>query len=352
MTSFTTSRLFCLVAVSLLVSRPASALDLLGYWDFNDNTNPVVAPEVSGNAPGAALAGPAVFSADGAGYSGIPGDRSLDLGGVNNGARAAVPVGSHLDAAFANDAMAVSVWQYNTGIGNTSSFWVRSPGAGANFSGFQAHSPWGDNFIYFDHAGCCGGNQRIVVPPGQIQLNRWQHFVFQKDATGRKQIWVDGNLTLEQASGAGSLLAFDGQITIGAEPVSANSYGGRIDEFAIFDNALTPAQIRALAAGASPPVLFLAANDDAGATDADTVLTKVTPSSSTSIGSFTKASDLDFQGDFVYAVNARGPGDSPSVTPISRSIRHRVLASRRRTKSSIGRTQISVPAPMTTISRS
>ncbi len=86
--------------------------------------------------------------------------------------------------------------------------------------------------------------------------NVWQHFVFQRDQFGERQIWIDGVL-IASAGGADPLDSFDGIITIGAEgPTLANSFAGRIDDFAIFANTLSPEQIMELANGANPPDLI------------------------------------------------------------------------------------------------
>ena len=62
--------------------------------------------------------------------------------------------------------------------------------------------------------------------------------------------------SVAQAEGNGGntdpLLTFT-SLVIGAEPVATNSYSGYIDDFAVFDVALTQADIQALAAG--EPVL-------------------------------------------------------------------------------------------------
>ena len=104
-----------LFAGSLSIQR-VHALDLLAYFDFDDDSNLTVALDVSGNAPDAILNGPAAFTADAGGVTGTAGDRALDLGTIGNGAAAVVPAGSHFDAAANNNAMAVSFWQFSTQV--------------------------------------------------------------------------------------------------------------------------------------------------------------------------------------------------------------------------------------------
>ena len=221
---------------------PIPQPELLAYWNFEGQSE-----DQTGNGADLTLQGPAVLSAAGDGHLGE--GQSLDLGGVNNRAYAIASPGSWFDAAYDNNAMAVSFWQYNTQVGNTSAFWIHAPAATGGQRGFQAHTPWGNGTVYFDQSGCCGGPQRLTVG-GVVNLNEWQHFVFQRDAEGNREIWVDG-VKVAEAGGGEPLDAFDGVITIGAEGnTNNNSFGGRIDEMAVFDLPLHPTRIAELADGA------------------------------------------------------------------------------------------------------
>ena len=137
--------LFCAVFMS---TQLVHGLDLLAYFDFNDNSDPAAALDVSGNAPNATFVGSAAFGANGSGVTGTGTDKALNLGTVNNGASAVVGAGTHFDSALENQAMAVAWWQKVDAIGNTSSFWIHSPSASNNQRGFQGHVPWGDGTIY------------------------------------------------------------------------------------------------------------------------------------------------------------------------------------------------------------
>ena len=73
------------------------------------------------------------------------------------------------------------------------------------------------------------------------------------------QIWVDGTM-VASAGGGAALLPFDGRIYLGGEANNTdpnvldvnNSLGGRIDDFAVWNTALSGQDIGRLAAGASP----------------------------------------------------------------------------------------------------
>ena len=216
--------------------------DLLVYYNFDGQTN-----DQAGNAGAAVLNGGATLT--GSGFIG----GALDTSG--NGA-AVVPAGAHLSAANTNDAMSVSFWQFNNQVKNSSTFWVHSPAAGANDRGFQAHVPWGNGTVFFDQSGCCNPAQRLTTVG--TSLGVWQHFVFQRDSAGNREIWIDGFLAAS-AGGAETLDSFNGIITIGAEGNNhSNFFNGRIDEFAIWSAPLSQADIQSLAGGASTSsILFV-----------------------------------------------------------------------------------------------
>lgn len=269
------SRSSCVLAASaaLVLSgwvAPAdgalTSMNLLGYWDFNDASNPGVAANVSGVSPNATVNGAAVYSADQGGFSGQAGDRSMDFGANGNDAFVMVPSGTHLDSAFTADSMAVSFWQYSVGQPTSdSTFWITSPTAVNNQRGFQAHVPWSNSIIYFDHSGCCNAPQRTTVGDsinaGFVVNDTWKHYVFQKDAAGNREIWVDGVKAGEQAGGD-SLLAFDGRIYIGGQPNATDpnaitsAFGGRVDDFAVWNTTLSESEIGFLAGGGSPLALI------------------------------------------------------------------------------------------------
>lgn len=125
---------------------------------------------------------------------------------------------------------------------------------GADTRGIGSHAPWSNGQLYFDHGGpCCGGaNRRNLTPPGGATslLDSWHHFVLQVD-NGNKQIWLDGDMINEQLTGAAAVPSFTNEVIVGAQFNSILSMPGRLDEFAIWDVALDPSEIGALAAGAS-----------------------------------------------------------------------------------------------------
>jgi hypothetical protein len=160
-----------------------------------------------------------------------------------------------VNAAAANDTLSVSFWLKEYGIANASAFWFNSASVGRDF---QAHCPWSDDNIYFDTAGCCAGTtQRISANintfaawTSDVFWNNWHHFVFLKNG-GDKQVYIDGQLFLDGLAGASPLTTDVVELWLGNAP-GVGGIHGRLDDFAIYGDALSTANIIALAAGAAP----------------------------------------------------------------------------------------------------
>ena len=219
-----------------------TATNLLAYYDFDGQSN-----DQSGNGANATLNGGAALT--GAGRIG----GGLDLGVSGNAARADANV--DFSSSTANNATAVSFWQYDIGNGAggnaaTTVFGMLSS-TGGGTRGFQAHTPWSDGTLYFDHGGaCCAGQNRLTHSVGTSLLDGWHHIVLQVSG-GSKEIWVDGVLVNNQATGAAAIPTFTGALMMGAEPAGTNNgFGGRIDEFAVWNTTLDSNDITALAGGA------------------------------------------------------------------------------------------------------
>ncbi len=222
--------------------------ELLVYYDFNGQ-----AADQMGNAPDASLLVDATITTEAQGASGSVGDEALDLAFPGDGSMAMVDIGQHLEKINITNAVAVSFWQFNTGATQSSAFWLVSPNATNNTRGFQAHTPWSDGTIYVDVAGCCDPGRLTVG--GVVIENQWQHFVFQRTISGNLEIWIDG-LKVAEKPNVPDLLPLDGSFTIGGEPNSTNSLSGRIDDLAVYSDALKEEQITALAGGVTPIELF------------------------------------------------------------------------------------------------
>jgi hypothetical protein len=128
---------------------------------------------------------------------------------------------------------------------------------------FQAHTPWSDNNIYFDTAGCCDTSlQRLSANidtfSGYTGNNTWwttlwHNLVFTKKADV-KQIWIDGELFLE-GNNTGTLSTDINQLMVGSDNASGGLMHSLVDDFAVYGKALQQAQITALKSGTKPSAL-------------------------------------------------------------------------------------------------
>ncbi len=225
-------------------SVPANGSGLLAYWDFDDNSITTSSADRVAGRVGTFESG-AAYTADGGGHSGSPGDRALDLGTTQASQRMRATSAQWLAGAAAKDTLTISFWQSLHGLANSSAFWISAP---SEDRAAQAHAPWSDNRISWDTGGCCGGDVSLneEIPSGTDVTSGWHHFAFVKEGA-KKQIWLDGALLLEGYNVVDLPLDMD-TVTVGATGGGWGSITGQIDEFAIFADALTPAQIGELAA--------------------------------------------------------------------------------------------------------
>jgi hypothetical protein len=217
-------------------------------WDFNDSGTISDGDDLrsaAGNYTGL-LVGDAQLVDDGRPNGG---GRALDVSEANPGHVLLEAEGDDnpMNLAAADDQVTVVIWQKNFSNVNSSSFWAVSESSDRFW---QFHVPWSNGNIYFDTMGCCtGGTQRVNAAPDITWEEEWHHFAFVKNE-GHKTIYVDGEILIE-SDDATPLTTDVLQLYIGSQS-NGDQPDGVIDDFAIYDYALTQEQIQELAAGASP----------------------------------------------------------------------------------------------------
>jgi len=210
------------------------------------------------------ILGSAVITPDKGGHTGAAGDKALDLGPPGgNIPSVLIPDASFLNATAADNAMTFSLWIKKYDNADSSAFWADSPSSSSGQRGFQAHTPWSNNNIYFDTAGCCGGSEtRINADMGafnpDFDWNTWHHYVFTKEGD-HKVIWIDGAIFLEGDNTFPLPTDFT-EIWLGAEgggPDTGTTHNmhGLIDDFAVFGTALAQADITKIFTGTDPSTL-------------------------------------------------------------------------------------------------
>ncbi len=204
------------------------------------------------------------YTANGGGYSGKTGDYGIDFGNKGAGTGIYVYDASWLNAFTANDAITVSLWVKRYDINDSAAFWAVSPSS-AGGRGMQTATPWSNDNVYWDTAGCCELetqriNDHINMLPSYTAVgddtwwtNKWRHFAFTKKAD-QKNIYIDGELFLN-GSNTSPLPTDFTTMFIGANGTGGENMHGLVDDFAVFGTALSEADIKKLVAGTAPTAL-------------------------------------------------------------------------------------------------
>jgi hypothetical protein len=230
----------------------------LGYWAFDDNSNPSLARDSSGNSHHGTLVGNVAFTGSGGGRTGLAGDRAMNFGPCDNGAHVKIAdaITGWFDPATLKNAVTFAFWIYgatNQPCINSAFHLTGAPDGGETRYVCNAHLPWENSIIYWDTGGV-ESNQRVSISQSDTNKwkGRWNHYAFIKNGNS-KQIWQNGVKILDQSNS--DPLKTARSFYIGSGPEGQWSYGGLIDDFGVWDEALSQAQIEALAAGGTSTFL-------------------------------------------------------------------------------------------------
>jgi hypothetical protein len=222
---------------------------------------------------------------------------AVNLGEAENWIRVNAEATGWLAPASDANAMSVSLWQKLNVVRNSSTFWFRAASAPSNARNFQAHIPWGNNNIYFDTGGCCGGGDTRIVKNSTIDFLEWHHFVFVKDGN-HKEIWVDGELFHE---GENTTALFDDWTYLAIGSSGTGDYAAAIlDDFGVWARAITPEEIATIYNGGSGSPLMT----DALSAGANTIAVEIHQASGSS-------SDIRFD-MMLRGETSQGGGDNVS----------------------------------------
>ncbi len=236
---------------------PAESDGLLAYWDFNDSSQPEISLDSVEGLSGL-LEGGAAYSANGLGFSGIANDRALDLGDDQSGQLMRVP-GNFLNKTASSNQATIVIRQKLDSIADATMFYGISNSSSGESRGISAHIPWGNSIIYFDSGGCCDPEAHRIsesidsFEDPEFRFTDWHTYTFIKQGD-TKTIWIDDRLFLEGTNTAPLPDDFS-ELIIGANGTGAESVIGMVDDFAIFDRALTEPEIRAIVSGIAPNAL-------------------------------------------------------------------------------------------------
>jgi hypothetical protein len=233
-----------LPAIVAFTSFHAEATLVL-YYDFNDGAPTVTDKSGLGNT--GTIVGTATYTAPGSGYNNTPG-RAMEFNGgtdiiqVDTGATA-------FDSLQTTGAVSIAFWIFGDVLGDP-----RPGNPNTNFSAFDggglrqlmAHVPWQDGMVYFDSGGgFVAGVNRISKDATADQFEgRWNHWILIKEgsgATGTSSIYVNNTLFLSGPT-TGALGDVETFYVGGNGRGPTEGYHGLIDEFAVWNHALTPAE--------------------------------------------------------------------------------------------------------------
>ena len=228
----------CVFMLSLI--QTASA-ELVGWWKFNEGSG-TVAKDSSGNGYDGTISGNAVWTA------GQYGDALSFDGSVY------VDVPAKSWSTVTTQAT-VCFWAYGDPDAQPQSnftFSAFSDPANNEARRMCAHVPWSDGTIYFDTGGP-SYNRISKAGSASDYEGAWTFWTFLKNAdTGDQQIYINGVLW---HSGTGMTKTMEGvtKFTIGTKPdLSEGWYRGMMDDFRLYDTALTVEEIQEAMTGRGP----------------------------------------------------------------------------------------------------
>ena len=243
-------------AAVFAVGQAQAQTKLVAWWDFEKvESDGVSVKSVIGGYAGQ-IKDLAVVSAAGQGKFGKgfvmspeanKGQLVIEASGTDN----------PLNVAAVDDNITITVWQKNNSNPNSSTFWAVADDQARST---QAHMPWSDGALVWDTSGCCGATQRIAGSPEAFDFNSWHLYSFVKRG-GTKEIWIDGTL-FRTGEGYSAHSVLNTQLFLGGEPNGNNIPDATIDDFVIWQGALSPEQIAKLAGGAKPSDLVIDTDKD------------------------------------------------------------------------------------------
>ncbi len=154
-------RAFAVASISLFLGNLSVRADLLLHYDFNDDSDPAIVLDQSGEGNDGDILGGAEYTEDGGGRTGEDGDFAMDFKGPGDSAY--IDVITAMDGAFdtinENDAVTITLWARggDSQPHTNSVFWFYGEGASGGGRVLQAHLPWSNGTIFFDVGGCCAG---------------------------------------------------------------------------------------------------------------------------------------------------------------------------------------------------
>ncbi len=231
------SAIYLALFVSALCCSTSVRADLMGYWSFDDDTGAELQDDSGRGNKGTIVGSPALVD----GHSGTVGDNSLDFTGSNY-----VLLGNLADLKIAGD-QTIMMWVYPTGIGTRQNPYAKAYGGSGTITQETNGSP---NYYH----GTSGGNASPTQSHGGAKLTAgdWNHMTLVRDLTNDEVRWYVNGLATARVSPYSA--AVPGDLPAYFAQGYVSRYLGRIDDAAIWNEALTGPQVSAIAAGLGTPL--------------------------------------------------------------------------------------------------
>jgi len=210
--------------------------NLVGFWNFDAGSGTVVA-DSSGHGNSGAVEG------GGEANAWVPGQKGTAIS-TSASAYVNVPAAawSSIDTQFT-----VSFWaKGDVELGNNWTFFAGNTGRIVS-----GHLPWGSQVIFDTTENW--NSERVVVDAAEDELRgQWRHWTFVRNAeTGEKKLYLDGVLYGSADASADPITGID-RFFIGSGDAGGDPYVGLIDEFQLYDKALSAGEISWLAGRTTP----------------------------------------------------------------------------------------------------
>jgi hypothetical protein len=246
-TSKTAIYVACLFTVLLQI--PSQAATMIAKWDFNDSGNATTSVAGVGGYTGT-FSSTGGRTASGQGRTGTTGDFAFAPGSASGAMIAnSSPFLSAFNTTMVSQTISITYWQNLTTVSynptDPTSFYAVSPTVATSSRGLNAHSPYTNGQAYFDTSGLGTAETRINGFLGATN-NTWQLITMIYD-NGTKYIYRDS--TLIASSAVGISLALKSDITafhVGNSNTGNQAFKGLIDDFTIWQGALTLSEINNL----------------------------------------------------------------------------------------------------------
>jgi hypothetical protein len=202
----------------------------VGYWRLGE-TSGSTAVDVMAASNGTYAGGVFVSSTDKALVNDTNG--AIDFNGTSG--RISIP---HVAAFVLTNAASFEVWVKPDSLGSTSERWILNKGTAATPTFYLAIS---GGYAVAGFESTTVGIVQIMT--STVPAGSWQHFVM--TFNGTTFILYRNGVSVASAAAGGNIVATTAALSLGSKDATVGWYDGRLDEVALYNKVLTPAQVLA-----------------------------------------------------------------------------------------------------------